>query len=122
MDDDVTVEVDGPDEAYVLGDDLLPDVLGNVMANAVEHGHDDPTIEVTVTDVGDHVRVAVADDGPGIDDPARVLKRGEKGASSTGTGFGLYFVATMVDAYGGHVAIRDDDGPGAVVELELPAA
>ncbi|WP_227133972.1 PAS domain-containing protein [Halorubellus salinus] len=122
---DVSVSVDAPEGVYVLADDLLGDVLKNVLSNAVEHGGDGATtIEVVVEerDDADAVAVVVGDDGPGIDDPERVLERGETAGSSPGTGFGLYFVSSMVDAYGGRVGIGESGAGGADVVVELPAA
>lgn len=120
---DVSVSVDAPEDVYVLADDLLGDVLKNVLSNAVEHGGDGATtIEVVVEEREDVVAVVVADDGPGIDDPERVLERGETAGASGGTGFGLYFVSSMVDAYGGDVRIGESDAGGAEVVVELPVA
>ncbi|WP_323674275.1 ATP-binding protein [Halorubellus sp. PRR65] len=120
---DVTVDVDAPDDTFVFADDLLGDVLKNLMTNAVEHGGDGATtIEVTVEEQAETVAVAIADDGPGIDEPERVLERGETAGPAGGTGFGLYFVASMVDAYGGDVRIGESDAGGAEVVVELPAA
>lgn len=120
---DVSVSVSAPSDAYVLADDLLGDVLKNVMANAVEHGGDgSTTVDVTVEDRGDVVAVEVVDDGTGVADPERVLERGETAGQSGGTGFGLYFVSSMVDAYGGDVHIGESDAGGARVTVELPAA
>ncbi len=101
---------------------LLEDVFGNLLLNAVEHGGEDVTIDVTAT-VGDvFVTVVVADDGPGIP-PARrrqVFDRGQKGSGSSGTGFGLYFVDSMVESYGGNIWIEESDDGGAAFHVELP--
>ena len=122
----------------VAADELLEDVFGNLFLNAVEHGStssdsqarqnaaeggdEGVTIDVTAT-VGDvFVTVRIADDGPGID-PARrrqVFERGQKGSASTGTGFGLYFVDSMVESYGGNIWIEESDAGGAAFVLELP--
>lgn len=106
----------------VAADKLLEDVFGNLFLNAVEHGGEDVTIDVTAT-VGDvFVTVRIADDGPGID-PARrrqVFDRGNKGSGSSGTGFGLYFVDSMVESYGGGIWIEESDLGGAAFVLELP--
>lgn len=81
---------------------------------------DGTIIEVSVTERSD--TVAVADDGPGIADPERVLERGETAGATPGTGFGLYFVSSMMDAYGGSIEITENDPSGTVVTVELPAA
>jgi len=127
--EDVTIDVDVPD-ATVQADDLLSDVVGNILTNAVEHGGksdgstDGVDIEISAERTDSTVRITVADDGPGFPPNARerVFERGETGTQSTGTGFGLYFVGAMVDSYGGSVEIEDSESGGAKVVLELDAA
>jgi signal transduction histidine kinase len=118
----VTVEADLPDRAAVMADEMLSAVLGNVLTNAVEHNdREEATVEVTVTEEAGTVHVRVADDGPGI--PAElkeaVFGKGVQ-ASDGGGGFGLYFVATMVDGYGGSVTVGDNDPRGTVFDIALP--
>jgi len=125
MADGVTVDANLPEDATVLADDLLTDVVGNVLTNAVEHNDTDtPELVVSVQDPDDEnaVTVRVADNGPGIPDSekSRVLNRGETGQQSGGTGFGMYFASSMVDAYGGSVRIEDNDPRGTVVVMEIP--
>ncbi|MFB6178139.1 MAG: ATP-binding protein [Halorientalis sp.] len=125
MADGVTVETDLPDRATVRADDLVTDVVGNVMTNAVEHNDTDaPELVVSVADPDDEgtITVRIADNGPGIPDAekSRVLNRGETGHQSGGTGFGMYFANSMVEAYGGTVTITDNDPRGTIVELTIP--
>ncbi|WP_276271719.1 hybrid sensor histidine kinase/response regulator [Haloarcula litorea] len=127
---DVTVDVD---DVVVVADDLLPDVFGNLLLNAVEHGYtpadsqthgdgDGVTVEVTSTVRDTSAVVRVADDGPGVDpaDRREIFERGEKGSESAGTGFGLYFVDAMIDSYGGQIHVEDSDLGGAAFVVELP--
>ena len=37
-----------------------------------------------------------------------------------GSGFGLFFVDSLVDGYGGSVTVTDNDPRGAVFEVRLP--
>ena len=106
----------------VTADDLLEDVFGNLFLNAVEHGGDDVTIDVTAAAADGLVQVRIADDGPGIPAEKRrtVFERGEKGSGSSGTGFGLYFVDSMVESYGGRIWIEESDAGGAAFVVELP--
>jgi len=68
------------------------------------------------------VRVRIADDGPGIPPEQRrlVFERGEKGRGSSGTGFGLYFVDSMVESYDGRIWVEESDSGGAAFVIELP--
>jgi PAS domain S-box-containing protein len=118
------VSVDASDEAPVLTDDLLRDVVYNLLANAVQHNdRADPTVDVTVTVDGGTTTLRVADDGPGIPDDIKeeVFGRGDWTPTSP-SGFGLYFVDTMVSRYGGSVWAEDNDPRGTVFVAELPTA
>ena len=117
----VTFETDLPETVPVRADEALVDVVGNVVTNAVEH-NDREGLEVTASASVDdgRARLRVADNGAGID-PDRleaVFDRGDRGASDD-SGFGLFFVDAMIEAYGGDVSVENDDG--AVFTLELPA-
>jgi PAS domain S-box-containing protein len=122
MDVDCTIETAIHDDVAVVADDLLDDVVGNILTNAVEHGGPSPTIEVTTELVGPTVRLHIADDGPGIPPTERdaVFEKGQCGTESTGTGFGLYFVSVMVDSYGGDIWVEESDLGGSEFVVELP--
>lgn len=124
----VEVDVDVPDRAVAMADGLAADVFANVLSNAVEH-HDRerPEIAVTARETDEHVEVRIADDGPGIPDEikATVFRRDHRGLkdSEVGSGFGLFFVDTMMDAYDAEVTIEDNDPRGAVFVFRFrPAA
>lgn len=125
MDDDVTVDVDVPPGLSVVADDLLEDVIGNLMTNAVEHNEtDDLTVTVLASVTNETVTLTVSDDGSGIptDDRQRLFERGHTGSASSGTGFGLYFVDSMIETYDGTITVTDSDDGGAAFRIELPAA
>lgn len=124
MESSGTITADCPPDVAVSADGLLEEVLGNLATNAVEHAGDDPTIGISAERKEGIVRVRITDDGPGIPDDRKksVFQQGSKGARSSGTGFGLYFVASMVDAYDGDVRVEDAAGGGAAFVVDLPAA
>jgi len=125
MREDVTVSTECPSDAAVRANKLFADVLRNLLVNAVEHTAPDPvSIEVTVEPRPDSVRVIVADDGPGVpdDEQDRIFRRGMSSDGSAGSGFGLYFVDTMIDTYDGTIRVEDNDPEGTRFVLELPKA
>lgn len=123
---DVTVRTDVPADVHVMADDLLGEVLGNVLTNAVDHNPEaDLVMTVTVEPGPDVVTVEIADTGAGIadEDKEAVFRRGQTGhVKNTGSGFGLFFVDSMIDAYGGTIRVEDNEPTGAVVVMELPTA
>jgi PAS domain S-box-containing protein len=124
---DVTVTVDeAVADRVVVANELLDSVFRNLLSNAVQH-NDSSSPEITIgmnDDADDSVRVAVADNGPGIPDEQKetVFGQGERGLESDGTGIGLYLVNTVVESYGGEVWVEDNDPRGAIFRLRLPRA
>ncbi len=106
----------------VLANEFLGSVVSNLVRNGITHNHRaTPTVRVSVTVSDDRVTLRVADDGPGIPESMRdtVSKLGEKGPDSSGTGIGLYLVASLVDAYGGAVDIAANEPAGTIVTVDL---
>ena len=114
------VELDPWDEVPVVrGDaDRLAQALGNLVANALEHGVG--TVRVGVRARGGRVVLRVADAGPGPQKPLDVLV----GAAGTGRGSrgrGLAIVAEIARAHGGVVRVEQGD-VGARIVIDLPGA
>ncbi len=132
------VEVEGPagGARHKLEADqgLVVQALANVIRNAVEamSGADTGPRRLSVgasrrrlrTRGGlpaERVVLAVGDAGPGV--APSVLARMFNPfftTRKTGTGLGLAIVHRIVDAHGGHVAVTNGPGGGALVELCLP--
>jgi len=122
---DATIRLSVPNGVSVHADEMLETVLANLIRNAIEHNDtDSPTVEISVTDHERVVSLEVADDGPGIpdDETEVVFRRGNRGLKEAdiGSGFGLFFVDSLVDGYGGSVTVTDNDPRGAVFEVRLP--
>lgn len=123
----VEFEAELPDRLPVLADDLLPEVIGNVLINAVEHNEsEDLRIRVSTEQTGGVIELHVADDGRGVPDERKdeVFRResGRLAESVGGSGFGLFFVDSMLSSYGGRVRVEDNDPTGAVFIMEFRAA
>ncbi|UPV74952.1 ATP-binding protein [Halorussus limi] len=104
-------------------------LLSNLVENALEHGSDDPRVEVALVDgsaaadgTGGDTRSAVLevrDDGPGIPDhEIAVLTEGGENALEHGSGLGLWVVQWCASALGGDVSFERDDG--TTVSVRLP--
>lgn len=122
---DAEFELDLAGDTRVVADDMLDAVFENLVANAVEHNDGDrQLVRVSAAVDGDTVLVTVADDGPGIPEARResCFEPGEQDESSVGQGLGLYLVATLVDRYGGSVAVADSELGGAAVTVDLERA
>ncbi|MDX3109076.1 DUF4153 domain-containing protein [Nonomuraea angiospora] len=124
--EDVAIRASVAAELVVRADpDLLAQVLANLLDNAVRHSPSDGVVTVTVAAEGAGVRLAVADQGPGIPVAARgrVFERfsrldAGRAADSGGAGLGLAIVKEIVELHGG--SIRIDDCAGCRMVVDLP--
>jgi two-component system OmpR family sensor kinase len=125
----VSMEVfDGPGTPEVLGDDArLRQVLGNLVANALQHTPETAGITVRVGTKGDNAVLEVCDEGPGMnqEDARRVFERFYRADSSRtrasgGTGLGLSIVDSLVYAHGGTVRVVTAPGQGCRFTVSLP--
>ncbi len=92
--------------ATVWADDLLPEVFGNLIGNALKFGGADVAITIGVEERDGGVAVTVGDTGPGIPDPLKdaVFNRFERGESrEPGSGLGLYISRMLVERYDGEI-------------------
>ncbi|WP_301665029.1 PAS domain S-box protein [Methanoculleus frigidifontis] len=94
----------------VWADELLAEVPGNLIGNAVRFGGSDVAITVRVEELDGEVLVSIEDTGPGIPDAQKeaIFHRFERGRGrATGQGLGLYIVRMLVTRYGGEVRVED---------------
>lgn len=123
MGENVTIETSIPFGISVQADEMLPEVFHNLLTNAVEHNDTDhPEISVTAEQTGDTVTIAVADNGPGIPEAGREDLFSWAAHGEESGGFGLYFVQTMVESYGGEISAGANEPRGTVFTIELPGA
>lgn len=104
--------------ATVWGDRLrLAQALGNLLANAVEHGGGDVRVRGELR--GGHARITVDDDGPGLPAPVTELARRPR-AGRGARGRGLAIAVSIAAAHAGSVAAAPVSRGGRIV-LTLPA-
>jgi signal transduction histidine kinase len=113
-------------DVFLQGDhELLVQALVNLVENALVHSPQGTVVTLGLTRDGDHLRLSVADNGPGVpaQDRARIFQRFvrlERSRSTAGNGLGLSIVAAVAGLHGGSVSATDNH-PGLRVELDLPA-
>jgi signal transduction histidine kinase len=121
----VTLETEAPELPNVRWDgEAVRQALLNLLDNAIQHGREGGRVEVRAAHADGVVKLAVADDGPGIGkrDRKRIFGRFERGATpGSGTGLGLYLVDRVARAHGGRVDLVTEEGGGSTFTLVLPA-
>jgi signal transduction histidine kinase len=118
------VDVRGPDDlpAAEGEEDVLRRALAPLVDNARRHARSRVTLELSASH--GRVRVAVRDDGPGVDPTLgdRAFDPGVQGGDATGrggAGLGLPLARRLARSCGGDVTLGP--GPGGCFILELPA-
>ncbi|BBA39201.1 two-component regulatory system sensor kinase [Burkholderia contaminans] len=107
--------------------DLLGEMIGNLIDNAIRYAGDRAVITVRVSRDGEHARLDVIDNGPGIpaDERDAVFERFHRGSKTQtveGTGLGLSIVREIARVHQGSVTLSDAAGGGLVVTIRLSAA
>jgi signal transduction histidine kinase len=121
---EVTVEGE-PRDAVSAHPEALRRCLNNLIENALRYGE---RAHLLVEDDGDRLRIAVADEGPGI--PEAELERvfepffrlePSRNRASGGAGLGLSIARNIARWHGGDLRLRNRAaGAGLVAELSLP--
>jgi PAS domain S-box-containing protein len=125
----VAVDVEIPPEVGpAAGDpDRIQQVMVNLLDNAIKYGG--APVRVRVESANGHVRISVADSGPGITlgDQQRIFEKFYRAdpqhtRAPSGTGLGLYISRELVRRMGGRLDVRSEPGSGATFVVELPHA
>jgi two-component system, OmpR family, sensor kinase len=102
-------------------------ILDNLTENALNYSPPDTSVTLTWSSDGETVRLAVLDEGPGLDpeEAERVFQRFYRGTASTGggagTGLGLAVVESLAARWGGEVTLTNRREGGARAEVALAA-
>jgi signal transduction histidine kinase len=111
----------------------LTQVLINLLTNASKYSPTGSTVEVSIArqaaegGAGKVVRVAVADNGPGIDPATRAeifrrfVRHHDSEREQYGVGLGLYVAKTTITAHGGRIDVESRPGGGSIFWFELDA-
>ncbi len=109
-----------------LDPEIVGRILDNLLLNAIRHTPEGGRVEVAATEMGDRLRITVADTGPGIAPELRgsLFEPFVTGRAS-GTGLGLAIARELADAHGGRLSLLRAGGAapgeGAAFALDLPS-
>jgi two-component system, OmpR family, sensor kinase len=103
----------------------MEQIIDNLVSNAIKYGGHQP-VEVRAEALGDTVRIAVRDHGPGIsaENRARIFGRFERVVGTqearSGFGIGLWVVSQLVEAMEGTITVDHAQGGGTVFTVAVP--
>lgn len=101
-------------------------VVRNLVGNAIQHSPEGSTIHLTVSGEGDHVRLQVEDQGPGIPkeqeeriyEPFFSLR--QAAGRRAGYGLGLFICKGIVSAHSGKLSLEHPEAGGSRFIAEFP--
>ncbi|MEZ5659438.1 MAG: sensor histidine kinase [Burkholderiaceae bacterium] len=122
----LTIIVEPIDPALMFAGDArdLQEILGNLLDNGCKWATSTVRVAASAIDDGRRLRIAIADDGPGLSDDqrAQVLRRGVRlDETIAGSGLGLAIVDDLVGSLQGELVLRNTDAGGLCAEVILPA-
>ncbi len=102
-------------------------VLGNLLANALNYSKSSSPVTVSARLVGEDIQFAVADRGVGLraDEYERIFEPFYRGDAANagrprGTGLGLTICKGLVEAHGGHIWAESRSGKGSTFYFTIP--
>lgn len=117
-------EMDGDEPSVRADANKIAWVLSNLVSNALRYVGRGGHIALRAHDDGAWVRLAVADDGPGIPqgDQARIFQKFVQvgDGESEGSGLGLAICKEIVRAHGGTIWVESEPGRGSTFIFTLP--
>jgi heavy metal sensor kinase len=121
----VRLGVSGSNVRARVDADRVRQAIENLVDNGLRHAGRGGSVEVRADRDHDRLRVVVTDSGPGfagdvLDRAFEPFARAEGGREGDGAGLGLTIVRAVAEAHGGSATVRNLDGGGAAVSLELP--
>ena len=115
--------IDLPESLPAVMADLahLPGVIVNLVENAVRFTRNG-RVSVRAESGEGFVAVTVEDTGIGMpaEQALRIFDRFYTGEKSTGTGLGLHICKRVIEAHGGSISVRSEEGSGTAVSFTLP--
>ena len=128
------IKIDSPDEkssfrSTVHADvDRVSQVIDNILDNAIRYSHAESEISITIENSDSWVVCAISDKGVGISsdhlpfiferfyraDPAR-----DRGTG--GSGLGLAIARSLINAQGGEIWAKSQEGQGTIIAFQLPS-
>lgn len=125
----MTIDAAEPGDAQLSGDrELMEYAVYNLLTNAIKYSPAETRVTVTSQFDGRTVRLAVRDQGMGMDEQElrsifRKFYRTRKAEQSgeAGTGIGLSIVDQIVTAHGGKMEVTSQPGAGSCFTMVIPA-
>ena len=125
----ISLGLDAGELPILIGDgDRLAQVLTNLVDNAIKHTPTGGRVNLQAAAVNLEMEINVSDTGRGISqiDQQHIFDRfyqvdpSRSGGGSHGAGLGLAIVKEIIQAHGGRISVRSQEGRGSIFSVRLP--
>lgn len=120
------LEEDIRDDLFINGNEtLIRGLVENLLSNAFKYSDDDGKVSISLKEEGDVIRLAVSDNGVGIEkeEQERIFQwmyRVDEGYPEGGSGLGLYIVGTTVQYHDAELKLDSKPGEGSTFTVDFP--
>jgi PAS domain S-box-containing protein len=123
----IRFDAKAPASTVAADPDRMRQVIDNLLSNALKYSPEGSDIDVTVVCREDALETAITDYGIGIpsDELPWLFERFHRARNVSsryygGLGLGLYIARAIVEAHGGSIAVRSEEGSGSTFTMTLP--
>ncbi|MCB1191258.1 MAG: hybrid sensor histidine kinase/response regulator [Leptospiraceae bacterium] len=113
------------DKSYLLDRKLLRNIYYNLISNAIKYSPDNKEILIEIKEVANELEFKIQDFGIGvpaeeIDSLFSLFYRAKNIGRIQGIGLGLNIVKRSVDALGGSIQVKSENGKGSIFTVWIP--
>lgn len=123
----IRFDVGAPESTISVDPDRMRQVVDNLLSNALKYSPEGSDIDVQVVCADGFLTTSVTDHGIGIpeDELPHLFERFHRARNVSsryygGLGLGLYIARAIVEAHGGSITVRSEEGSGSTFTLTLP--
>ena len=123
----ISLMLESEDPILRTDPDHLINALLNLLDNAIKYSEGAPVIEVSTKDIPDGLSICIKDQGMGMSKDVihKIFNKFYRRASGNihnikGFGLGLSYVKAIINAFGGKITVKSEQGKGSIFEIILP--
>ena len=118
----IRIDVSTPhDKLFVYADTYQLSILfKNIIDNSIKYMKRAGVLVITISKIGDEIFIILKDNGNGLskEEIPHVFELNFQGSNRvSGNGLGLTQAKAIVEAYGGEISARSDDGMGIYIQI-----
>jgi len=126
LEGNLTLQLEASEDHVVADEVHLTNILYNLLDNAIKYSNGKPVISVSTTNIGEKLKIRIADKGIGMskEAQAKIFDRFYRVPTGNlhdvkGFGLGLAYVKSMVEAHEGNINVQSEVGNGSSFDILL---